>query len=148
MSINQATDTSVHPVESRPATEPLVCNLTAIPSVARAEHASTTAALFAAVEAVQELPDGYAVRLPNQDDLWLTAARFIDHERRCCAFLNFELTVAPFGGPIWLRLTGEPGVKPLLQQLLETHTQLATPQAEGTRGSTDENTGSVAEAQP
>ena len=44
---------------------------------------------------------------------------FVDLERRCCAFLRFELTVEPGGGPVWLELTGPPGTREFLQAELD-----------------------------
>lgn len=50
----------------------------------RAAHHRTTGALFGAVEAVEELPDGFAFRVPSSADLLKASAEFIDLERRCC----------------------------------------------------------------
>jgi hypothetical protein len=44
-----------------------------------------------------------------------TLARWVDGERRCCPFLRFEIDKEPLEGPLWLRLTGAPGVKDFLQ---------------------------------
>ena len=35
-------------------------------------------------------------------------------ERRCCPFLQLELSFDPSNGPVWLRFRGGPGVKEFL----------------------------------
>jgi hypothetical protein len=99
-------------------TPPLACDLTAIPAPAREQHLLTTTQVFNRLEAVQELTDGYALRLPNEDEMLMSLARFIENERRCCPFFSFVLEVEPNAGPLWLRLTGGPGVKELLRATL------------------------------
>ncbi len=90
---------------------PIACNFTAIDREHREQHMATTQQLFEQVEAVRELPNGYAFRLPNNTDTFLQAACFIAHERDCCPFFHFEMALEPAGGPFWLRLTGREGVK-------------------------------------
>ena len=69
---------------------------------------------------MEELPDGWAVKLPTSDDTLQLVARFIDNDltyaksRRCCPFFDFNLNVSHDAGPIWLRLTGRAGVKDFL----------------------------------
>lgn len=91
------------------------CDITAIPAANRQQHLATMREVFGAVQAVQELPNGYAFRLSNANGLLMKAAEFIDNERRCCPFFSFTVEVEPAGGPIWLRLTGHNGVKPFIQ---------------------------------
>lgn len=94
---------------------PLACDLTAIEAVQRERHQSNTKQLLAAVQAAQELPDGYAFRFPAESDIIIKAADFIKLERLCCPFFNFVLEVEPDNGPLWLKLTGPAGVKQFLQ---------------------------------
>ena len=68
-----------------------------------------------AVEAVEELPDGVALRFPPDNDLVITLAEFITLERLCCEFFDFNLEVAAGTGPMRLCLTGPAGVKSLLK---------------------------------
>jgi hypothetical protein len=49
-------------------------------------------------------------------------ARFIANERKCCPFLHIEVEIAPGAGPMWLRLTGPPGTR----ELIEAELALAT----------------------
>ncbi len=48
-------------------------------------------------------------------------ARFVENERLCCPFFNFDLEVEAHGGPLWLRLTGEGDIKALLLTTLSEH---------------------------
>ncbi len=93
----------------------LACNPKALTPAERAAHAGVTAALLRQVQAVVELPDGYALRLAAEAGPVALAAEFIARERRCCPFFSFQLAVEPAGSPAWLSLTGPAGVKPLLQ---------------------------------
>jgi hypothetical protein len=97
---------------------PIMCDLTAIPADVREQHVATVPRIFLAAQEVCELPDGYAFRLPNEADMFMTLAHFVENERRCCPFYRFGLEVEPNGGALWLRLTGGEGAKQLLQQAL------------------------------
>jgi hypothetical protein len=67
--------------------------------------------LFAAVEQVAELPDGYAYRFASDSSQLEPLLEFIAAERRCCPFLTFEIVFEAHDGPLWLRLRGSPQVK-------------------------------------
>ena len=90
---------------------PIACDLTAIPEEHREHHNATAEQLFAAVGEIQELPDGYAFRLPEEPGILLKAAEFVSLERLCCPFFGFALEVEPAGGSVWLKLTGRAEVK-------------------------------------
>ena len=92
----------------------LACDLDALTPTEREQQAATFEQLRQQVQAVEEQPDGWAVKLPTAADTLLLVARFIENERRCCPFFDFTLNVTPDAGPIWLRITGRPGVKDLL----------------------------------
>jgi hypothetical protein len=93
----------------------LACDLTAIPASVREEHLLTAPQLFGLAQEVQELPDGFAIRFLNEPGRFMQMATFVENERLCCPFFNFELEVEPNNGPLWLRLTGQEGVKELLR---------------------------------
>lgn len=95
---------------------PFACDLTAIPAAQREAHLQSIATLFRIVESVDELPNGYSFRLPNQPDVLRTATEFIGRERSCCPFFGFVLEIESEGGPIWLSLTGREGVKPFIME--------------------------------
>ena len=109
---------------------PFACDMTAIAVEERPRHVAAIRAVFGAVEAVRELPDGYAFRLANDAALLERAAAFIAKERLCCPFFGFALTLEPEGGPLWLHLTGREGVKPFIRA--EIGGALAEPAARAT----------------
>ena len=93
----------------------LACELQAIPRELLPAHQANVQRVFASIQEVQELPTGYALRLPNETDLLQTVMAFISYERLCCPFFRFNLEIEPQQGPIWLRLTGTEDVKNFLQ---------------------------------
>jgi hypothetical protein len=93
----------------------LACDLTALTAHERLEQAETSRRLRVTLTGIDELADGYAVSLPATGEAIALAARFIDYERRCCPFIQFNLDVVPNGGPVRLRLTGRDGVKQFIQ---------------------------------
>ena len=96
-------------------TQSLACDLTAIPADAREEHIVTAPQLFQTAQEVRELSNGYAFRFLNEPGKFLSIAKYIENERLCCPFFDFELKVTANQGAIWLHLTGEEGVKELLK---------------------------------
>ena len=90
----------------------LACDLSALTPEQREHHMAQSPKLFALVQEVRELPDGYSFRLPASVAL-TQITDFIAHERLCCPFFSFGITVEPYGGAIWLSLSGEGGVKAL-----------------------------------
>jgi len=94
---------------------PFRCDMSAIDPTQRKQHIATAIAVFRAVEAIHELPNGYAFRLPNEATVLRQTAEFIVREKLCCPFFGFGVEVEPEGGPLWLRLTGEEGIKPFIQ---------------------------------
>jgi hypothetical protein len=80
--------------------------------------------LFAAVEEVAELLDGYGYRFPSDGSQLEPFLEFIAAERRCCPFLTFELAFEPHGGPLWLRMRGSPRVKAFITEAFNTRLAL------------------------
>jgi hypothetical protein len=116
-----------------PLTPALACDLTAIEAEHRDQHLITAKELFALVQEVRELPDGYAFSLPNDTDTFLHTARFIAGERQCCPFFDFTLELKATDEPLWLRLTGRERVKQVLQAELGHHLNEPVAQAAGLR---------------
>lgn len=103
--------------ESDPRAE-LACVPSAIPSSERAQHFELARRLFRELaEERQELSNGYAWRFRASQ--LEAVARFVANERKCCPFVDFELSIAAADGPIWLRLTGPRGTREVLQAELE-----------------------------
>jgi hypothetical protein len=117
-----------------PITPAIACDLIAIETENLNQHLMTVKQLFALVQEVRDLPDGYALRLPNDTDTILQTARFIAHERQCCSFLSFALEVNAEIGPLWLNLTtGRAGAKQFLKAELGLHLDETPAQAAGLR---------------
>jgi hypothetical protein len=99
---------------------PIACNPHAVPAEQRERWMIVGTQLYAAVQEVQELPDGYAFRLPTDPEMLLLVAEDLNRERLCCPFLRFTLEIEPNGGPFWLRFTGGEGVKEFLRMSFES----------------------------
>lgn len=76
--------------------------------------------VYASVEELQELPDGYACRLPLGAQTLARAAEYVSLDRRCCTFVTWHLRVEPDGGPVWLWITGPAGTKELMRSCFES----------------------------
>ena len=75
-------------------------------------------------EEVQELPDGYACRLPSDAATLIKAAEYVSLDRLCCTFVRWSLVIEPKGGPLWLHIAGVEGTKELTRHTFETTTLL------------------------
>jgi hypothetical protein len=92
---------------------PVACSLTE-PELAE-RRAGVLADVGRSARDTRWLPDGVRLRFAPAPETLAMLATFVDLERRCCAFLRFQLTVEPDGGPVWLELTGPPGTRDFLQ---------------------------------
>ena len=100
-------------------TEEFACDLFALTDAEREHHVAMSAALFRSMVEARELENGYAMRLPDAPDTLAKLADFIALDRKCCPFFHFRVDVEPYGGPIWLKITGADGIKlPLQAELL------------------------------
>lgn len=97
--------------------QPLACRGDAGTCTAqlRQRHEQVGRQMREALEEVRELPAGYAFRFPPDAQFIVTLAEFVSLERLCCPFLHFNLELAAGEGPLWLHLTGGPGVKAFLE---------------------------------
>ena len=87
------------------------CDMFALTPDERVHHAAASEALFADVQEIRESANGYTFRLPQESATLPRVADFITYERLCCPFFAFNLEVEPQGGPIWVGLSGDEGVK-------------------------------------
>ncbi len=87
----------------------LACNLVGREFAERKETIARD--LFAHVERVEELPDGFGFRFPAAEPWAARALEFIAAEKLCCPFFTFELAFEPNDGPLWLRLRGSEEIK-------------------------------------
>ena len=92
---------------------PVACVPDAIPREQRAAHFELAKHLFEELaEGREPLAEGYAFRFPP--DAISSIAHFVDNERRCCPFMQFEIAVSPDVGPVWLRMSGPEGTRAVL----------------------------------
>jgi len=93
----------------------LSCNRSALDQEQRKRHKILTKDVFPKHLEIKELPDGYGFRFPNNRLLFIALSEWITLEQLCCPFLTLGLELHRDQGPIWLRATGEDGVKNFLR---------------------------------
>jgi hypothetical protein len=96
------------------SSSPFACDMSAIEPEQRSQHIAAIKELFQTVQEVQELPNGYAFRMPNETGLLMRTAEFVAREKLCCPFFGFKIEIEPNNGGLWLHLTGRDGVKPFI----------------------------------
>jgi hypothetical protein len=102
-----------------PAAEiPIACDLDAISASDRPRYNQLRGMLGAAAIGKRELPDGIAIKIATERMTLAQVAEWISHERKCCPFMDFRIDIGSNSGPVWLSLTGRPGVKEFLSQAL------------------------------
>lgn len=94
---------------------PIACDPAAIDEEKHDEHRQVSNNLFERITDLQELPDGYAFRLPTDTGIIQAAGTFVSRERLCCPFFHFAMKVSPDDGPVWLEMTGRDGVKQYIE---------------------------------
>ncbi|HEY6460905.1 MAG TPA: hypothetical protein VIY73_12165 [Polyangiaceae bacterium] len=81
-------------------------------------HLAAGRGFVAAALERRELLDGWALRLPNDDETLLAVARWSVEERRCCPFFTFAIEREPAPGGLWLRITGPEGAKQVMAEAM------------------------------
>lgn len=95
---------------------PIACDLGAIDPAGRATHLPLVQRLLGeARHEVVDLPDGLAFRFGEEH--YAALVELVARERRCCPFFRFVLDVAPRRGPVWLRITGPPEARAVLETM-------------------------------
>ena len=94
---------------------PLACDMTVFTPAEREEHIQNTSLLYKTVQNVSDVPNGYEFTFPYGAEL-TKLAEFISNERRCCAFLEFNVKVLPQPEPIILTLSGPEGTQEFLRE--------------------------------
>jgi len=95
------------------AQSPIACNLKALTPSEREHHAELSRKWRAATVEIRELTNGLLFRLSPAIRI-TDLAQWVEAERKCCPFLDFNIKLQCEGGPIELALTGRDGVKKLL----------------------------------
>jgi hypothetical protein len=103
-----------------PTETPIACTPNAITAEDKVRWFEVGKKIYASVEELRELPDGYACRLPVGAETLVRAAEYISLDRRCCTFVTWHLRVEPDAGPVWLCITGPTGTKELTRSCFES----------------------------
>jgi hypothetical protein len=109
---------------------PVACNPHAIEKNERARWLEVGRKVYGNVVELNELPDGFACRLPGNTEMLLDVAEYVSRDRRCCEFLRWTLRVEPELGAVWLTMTGSASAKALLRETFETTDMVPLPVAQ------------------
>lgn len=104
-------------VQATHAEEQYTCNMAALTEEELAQYQELANTLHSLVQESKELKNGFAFRLPPE--ALVTTSQWVSFERECCPFFDFELEIAKNSGPIWLRITGDRGVKDFIRTEFE-----------------------------
>ncbi len=92
----------------------LACNIT--DQAAFEQRKLSIIELFKGATSTELTSSGYTFYFPS-DGTWLSdLTTFIEVERHCCAFFQFDLRIPPHHAPLSLTISGASGVKAFLQQ--------------------------------
>jgi predicted protein tyrosine phosphatase len=95
---------------------PFACNVLALDQATRKRHFDELGpALRGRRLAVRELPDGYEFEFPSDSKTIQMVQEWAAQERLCCPFFEIQVRMEKENGPVWLRLTGRPGVKDFIR---------------------------------
>jgi hypothetical protein len=97
------------------ASLPIACDPNALSSESFAVHRAEGRRLQSLALERRELPDGWALRMPNDEEIALACASWIIDEGRCCPFFVFALEWGSEPDAVWLRITGPEGAKEILR---------------------------------
>jgi hypothetical protein len=91
------------------------CNLKAFQPQEKIRWRKLIERVTSAVDSLRELNDGYALRVDPKRISVVEVAEWIDLERKCCPFFDFQLALHGEDGTLWLSLTGRDGVKQFIE---------------------------------
>jgi hypothetical protein len=94
---------------------PFACNLKAFTPQQRAQWRKLLDQLTPAVLSARERNDGYALQVDTQKMSLVEAAQWVDLERKCCPFFDFQFDFHGEDGGLWLSLKGREGVKQFIE---------------------------------
>ena len=95
---------------------PVACSLS--DAELHSREATLLAQFKSGLIATEELPNGYAFRMPGEKQWIAVVAELMAAERECCRFLTFELVAQENMGPLIVRVTGPDGTKDFLKTIL------------------------------
>lgn len=92
----------------------IVCVPGAIAPQDRAGHFALAQELLnERAEERRDLAEGYAFRFRVKE--FDAVARFVANERKCCPFVDFEIALTRAPHELWLRMSGPPGTRAVLE---------------------------------
>jgi len=94
---------------------PFACNLKAFTPDQRVRWRQLIDRVTSAVTEARELRDGYGLKVNTAQVPLVEVAEWIDLERRCCPFFDFQIDVHGEDGNLWLSLKGRDGVKDFIR---------------------------------
>jgi hypothetical protein len=103
------------PGEPAPAAAPppMACHSKALDKEGRKRQQALLALVRSSVKETQELPDGFALRLPADARLFRDIAEWVSLERKCCGFVDYAIEWKR-DDSVWVKLTGAAGTKEAL----------------------------------
>ena len=113
-----ASNESPRPIQYKKDTysSPFACNAFALSADVRKRHFDELGpTLLKLKKSTRELADGYEFEFPADNHTYQLLTEWISQERLCCPFFNIELRLESESGPMWLRLTGQTGVKEFIK---------------------------------
>ncbi|HEY6392479.1 MAG TPA: hypothetical protein VIX89_14440 [Bryobacteraceae bacterium] len=94
---------------------PFACNLKAFSPDQRVRWRQLIEHVASAVTEARELKDGYSLKVNAGQAQIVEVAEWIELERRCCPFFDFQMDVHGEDGSVWLSLKGRDGVKDFIR---------------------------------
>src|SRR6266436_1230275 len=88
---------------------PFACNLKAFTPEQRAQWRKLIDQLMPAVVAARERNDGYSLQVDTKRISLVEVAQWVEFERKCCPFFDFQLDLHGEDGGLWLSLKGREG---------------------------------------
>jgi hypothetical protein len=89
----------------------LTCNINGIPPQERERYGQLVETLRHAIQKRQELPDGFAFEVNTKHMSNADLIEWIELERKCYPFFEFEILRTRQDETVWLHLKGPQGVK-------------------------------------
>ena len=90
------------------------CNIKALNPAEREHHKQLTDKLIAARREIVETEKGYEFQYSPSNVSLAELADWVVAEGKCCPFFDFHIDLEREGKLLWLRLTGEEGIKPFI----------------------------------
>lgn len=74
--------------------------------------------VFARVQQVEEVNEGYIFHFPDDDKLLLRIMDYMLTEKQCCPFFRYDLGIKANGEGVILKVSGTPEAKETLKALM------------------------------